>query len=419
MRNIDEDKIIKVSSKTGQGVEQLFPAIVERIRPPTGEENEDKLRALLFDSWFDQHRGVICLISIKSGQIRKGDRIATYHLGHQYEVQDLGILMPKPTQTEVLKTGQVGFLIAGMKTSKEARLGDTFYWIGNKKQNKTQIGAQTVQALKQSIEPLSGFKPSKSFVFAGLFPAQSSDFEALNAAIEKLTLNDASVHVEKESSVALGLGFRCGFLGILHMDVFSSRLEQEFGAAVIITAPTVPFQAHMKDGKTIRIDSPAKFPSSTLVDSFSEPMVRAQIIAPVEYLGDMLDLCNNHRGVMEDVVHIGITRVHIKYKLPLSEIVVDFYDSVKSLSSGYASFDYEECGYQAAELVKLDIRLNGESVDALSVVCIQDKAEALGRKIVNKLKEKVSRQQYEVIIQAAIGNRVLARERIAPFRKDV
>jgi elongation factor 4 len=272
---------------------------------------------------------------------------------------------------------------------------------------------------RASIVPLPGFKPARSMVFAGLFPAGSADFEDLASAIEKLLLNDPSVAVEKESSVALGLGFRCGFLGVLHMDVFSSRLEQDYGAPVIITAPTVPYEAVMKDGTTLRIDSPAKFPEDFLVDHYMEPMVMATIIAPTTFLGDLVELCNSHRGNMEELTHLTPTRITLRYKLPLSEIVTDFYDRIKTISSGYASFDYEECGMQLADIVKLDLRLNGEPVDALCAICDKTKVEARAKRLTSKLKEKIDRQNFEVVIQAAVGGKILARERIAPYRKDV
>ena len=339
-------------------------------------------------------------------------------------------------EVDALTTGQVGYMIAGIKTSKEIRLGETFFKIGTRKGTRHQQTA-TINAAggqdnlatahvapggKASIEPLPGFKPARSMVFAGLFPS-SGDFEELSTALEKLLLNDASVHVEKESSQALGLGYRCGFLGVLHMDVFSSRLEQDFGAPVIITAPTVPYVAvmHAQNGQApvhLRIDSPAKFPDGVNVDYYLEPMVKATIIAPSTYLGDLVDLCNSHRGVMEEMVHLTPTRISLRYKLPLSEIVIDFYDRIKTISSGYASFDYEELPeMEQADICKLELRLNGEPVDALCVICDRSKADSLARKLTAKLKDKIDRQNFEVIIQAAIGNKILARERIAPFRK--
>jgi translation elongation factor EF-4 len=435
--DMDPSTALPISSKTGLGIDAVFQALIDRIKPPPPlpagvDPLSIPLRALVFDSWFDIHRGVICLVKIAGGSLRKGDKIAAYYGDETYDVQDVGLMMGKGMrEVEALHTGQVGYLIAGVKNAKDVRLGETFYKVGTRKGlNRTQVqtsnGTAENHAIanlavggKASVEPLPGFKPARSMVFAGLFPAGEADFEGLKTALEKLCLNDASVQVEKESSQALGLGFRCGFLGVLHMDVFSSRLETDFGAPVIITAPTVPYEAVLKDGTKLKVDSPSKFPEEYGVDHYLEPFVKATIIAPTTYLGDLVDLCNTHRGTLEEMVHLTSTRISLRYRLPLSEIVVDFYDRIKTISSGYASFDYEECGYEVADIVKLDLRLNGEPVDALCVICDRSKAEGRARKLTAKLKEKIERQNFEVIIQAAIGSKVLARERIAPYRKDV
>lgn len=435
--DMDPSTALPISSKTGLGIDSVFSAIIDRVRPPPTPITDGvdpltvPLRALVFDSWFDVHRGVICLIKVVEGSIRKGDKIASYYGDQSYDVQEIGLQMGRGMkEVDALHTGSVGYMIGGIKTTKEIRLGETFFKIGSRKGlNRTQVpnahGGTDNLALanlttsKSDVVPLPGFKPARSMVFAGLFPAGAAGFEELQTAIEKLLLNDPSVVVEKESSQALGLGFRCGFLGVLHMDVFSSRLEQDYGAPVIITAPTVPYEAVMKDGSTLKIDSPSKFPDEYQVDHYLEPMVKASIIAPTQYLGDLVDLCNSHRGSMEEMVHLTSTRISLRYKLPLSEIVVDFYDQIKTISSGYASFDYDECGYEIADIVKLDLKLNGEPVDALCVVCDRSKAEQRARKLTAKLKEKIDRQNFEVIIQAAIGTKIIARDRIAPFRKDV
>jgi len=413
----NKDNILAVSSKSGLGVNEIFPRIVSEIKAPSGDP-EAPLRALLFDSWFDQHRGVVCLINVIDGQVKKGDRVATYHGNQMYEVQEVGLLMPHNVPTPSLNTGQVGYVIAHMKTTREARLGDTFYYMGRATE-RIQKSAKVITAAREKVEPLDGFQPAKSMVFAGLFPGADSDFEGLRMAVEKLTLNDPSVSVANENSVALGQGFRCGFLGVLHMDVFKERLEKEFGAQVIITAPTVPYTAELLKGDTVKIESPAAFPDPYIVKTFYEPMVTASIICVESQTGAMMELCGAYRGELEDITHFSSTRVCLKYKMPLAEIVTDFYDQVKSVSSGYASFDYEENGTQEANLVKLDIKLNGDSVDALSVVCIKEKADFLGRQIAQKLKELVDRQNFEIIIQAAVGSKIIARERLAPYRKDV
>lgn len=397
---VSPSEILKISAKTGIGIDLLLPSIIQRVAPPNGS-NTKPFRALLFDSWFDEYRGVVCLIEIIDGHIKKGDKIASANTGEQYEVLDIGLMYPDPVPTNSLYTGQVGFLIAGMKNVKEARVGDT------------------LQHAKQQVEPLPGFKPAKPMVFAGIYPVESSEYDQLRDSIEKLTLNDASVHVEKESSAALGFGFRCGFLGLLHMDVFKQRLEQEYNMSIIATSPTVSYKILLTNDEEILIDNPANFPETTKINDILEPIIIATIITPREYLGSVLALCQEKRGQQMDMTYLDENRIILKYKLPLNEIVTDFYDRLKSLSAGYASLDYEEGGYESSDLVKMSILLNGNAVDALSVIVHKDKAYNIGRNLVQKLKEVIHRQMFEIAIQAAIGSKVIARESISALRKNV
>lgn len=394
------EEVIKISAKTGLGIDLLLPAIIEKIKPPVGDASKP-LKALLFDSWFDEYRGVICLIEIIDGSLKKGDMIECAHTGQDYEVLDIGLMYPDLRPTSALYTGQVGYLIAGMKTVKEARVGDTIFHQG------------------KAVPALPGFKPAKSMVFAGIYPVDNSDYEHVRDAIEKLTLNDPSVHVEKENSIALGLGFRCGFLGLLHMDVFKQRLEQEYNASIITTSPTVLYRVKLTDGTEMVIENPSKFPEVVRIDEVFEPMVNATIITPREYLGNMIKLCEDRRGVQLEMTFLDEGRLILRYRLPLNEIITDFYDKLKSQSAGYASFDYELAGYHASDLVKMDILLNGKAVDALSVIVHKDKAFNIGRQLVQKLREVIHRQMFEVAIQAAIGAKIIARESVSAMRKNV
>ncbi len=398
--DMDKAEIVRISAKTGLGVDKLFTEIIKRINPPVGKEDEP-LKALLFDSWFDEYRGVICLIEVVDGSISKGDKIISAQSGFEYEVLDIGLMYPEPIPTNCLYTGQVGFLISGMKTVKEARVGDTFYHS------------------KKPVEALPGFKPAKSMVFAGIYPIDTSDYEELRDAIEKLTLNDPSVNVEKESSTALGLGFRCGFLGLLHMDVFKQRLEQEYGLSIIATAPTVLYKVTVANGKEFSIEKPSDFPDGVKIDSVYEPVIDATIITPKEYLGSILKICQERRGEQTDLTYLDENRIVLKYKMPLNEIIIDFYDKLKTYSSGYASFDYEVSGYEKADLVKMNVLLNGSPVDALSIIVHRDKTNALGRQLVKKLRKVIHRQMFEVAIQAAIGAKIIARESVSALRKNV
>lgn len=398
--DIHKQDLLHISAKTGLNVEDVLKAVIERVKPPMGDENKP-FKGLLFDSWFDEYRGVICLIEIIDGTITKGDKIVSAHTGQDYEVLDIGLMYPEPLQTGALYTGQVGFLIAGMKTVKEARVGDTLCHLGDE------------------VEPLPGFKPAKSMVFAGIYPVDTSEFEFIRDAIEKLTLNDPSVHVEKESSIALGLGFRCGFLGLLHMDVFKQRLEQEYNASIITTSPTVLYKVLLTNGEEMMIENPANFPEQVRIEEVYEPIVTATIITPKIYLGNLIKLCEDRRGEQLEMTFLDEDRLVLRYKLPLNEIITDFYDKLKSVSAGYASFDYELAGYIASDLVKMNILLNGKPVDALSVIIHEDKAYQIGRRLTKKLREVIHRQMFEVAIQAAIGAKIIARESVSAMRKDV
>ncbi|MFH1832092.1 MAG: translation elongation factor 4 [bacterium] len=398
--DIAKDEILHISAKNGIGIDDVFAAIIEKIPAPTGDEQKP-VKALLFDSWFDEYRGVVCLIEVIDNQIKKGDYITAAYSGREYEVLDIGLMYPDMFSTGALYTGQVGYIICGMKTVKEARVGDTFF------------------SIKTPIEPLPGFKPAKSMVFAGIYPVEATEFDEVRDAIEKLTLNDPSVHVEKESSTALGLGFRCGFLGLLHMDVFKQRLEQEYDANIIVTSPTVSYKVIYTDGQEEIIDNPSKLEDTVKIEEIHEPLIKATIVLPREYLGSILNLCQERRGEQLDMSYLDENRIVVHYKMPLNEIVTDFYDKLKSLSSGYASFDYESMGYEPSDLVKMNILLNGKAVDALSLIVHRDKAFSIGSQLTKKLKTVIPRQMFEVAIQAAIGAKVIARETVSAMRKNV
>ncbi|CAA6666225.1 unnamed protein product [Spirodela intermedia] len=390
--DLDPNDALLTSAKTGQGLEHVLPAVIERIPSPPGK-SASPLRMLLLDSYYDEYKGVICHVAV----------IASAATGQVYEIFDVGIMHPELTPTGVLFSGQVGYVVSGMRSTKEARVGDTLHHA------------------RSSVEPLPGFKPAKHMVFSGLYPADGSDFDALNAAIEKLTCNDASVSVTKETSTALGIGFRCGFLGLLHMDVFHQRLEQEYGAHVISTVPTVPYIFEYSDGSKVNVQNPASLSSNPgkRVVACWEPSVIATIIIPSEYVGAVITLCSERRGEQLEYSFIDSQRVLMKYRLPLREIVVDFYDQLKSITSGYASFDYEDEEYQASDLVKLDVLLNGQPVDAMATIVHSLKAQRIGRELVEKLRKVIDRQMFEITIQAAIGSKVVARETLSAMRKNV
>ncbi|XP_025031758.1 translation factor GUF1, mitochondrial isoform X2 [Python bivittatus] len=400
--------INKISAKLGTNVERILQAVIERIPPPVANIHEP-LKALVFDSTFDTYRGVIANIALFNGEIHKGHKITTAHTKKIYEVNEVGILTPNERPTHKLYAGQVGYLIAGMREVTDAQIGDTIY------------------LHNQPVEPFPGFKSAKPMVFAGVYPTDQSEYSSLKSALEKLTLNDSSVTVQRDSSLALGAGWRLGFLGLLHMEVFNQRLEQEHNTSVILTAPTVPYKAILSSAKLIKehkkeeitIINPAEFPDNSMVAEYLEPIVLGTIVTPKEYIGEILALCQTRRAVQKDLVYIDDHRVMMIHLFPLNEIVVDFFDALKSLSSGYASFDYEDAGYQPADLVKMDILLNGKAVGELITIVPRDKAYHVGKHMCERLRDIIPRQLFEIAIQAALGNKIIARETLKPFRKNV
>ncbi len=394
------EDIIYASAKTGQGIDEILQRIITQTPQPKGDIDKP-LKALLFDSWYDEYRGVVSLVAIQDGTLSKRDHITLAHHNKDYEVLELGVMLPHQLPVDTLYPGQVGYIIAGMKSVQEARVGDT------------------VHHKKVPVEPFPGFKPARPMVFAGIYPISGEDFELLQKGIEKLTLNDASVSVEKTSSTALGLGFKCGFLGLLHMDVFKQRLEQEYNLSVIATAPSVRYRIHMTDGEMREIESPADFPDRQHIDTIYEPVIDATILTPNAYIGQVMQLCEEKRGSQQNMHFLSEDRVMLSYRLPLNEIATEFYDHLKSITSGYASLDYEDAGYQPADLTKMDILINGRAIDALSTIVHTDHAYRIGRNIVSSLKDVVPKQQFQVMLQAAIGAKIIARETLAPLRKDV
>lgn len=397
---VEESEVIKLSAKSGIGCDMVLPAIVERCPSPKALVKND-LKALLFDSWFDMHFGVISLIYLAAGSLRVGDYIISNYSKKQYEVHTVGIMHPEQTPANGLFAGQVGYVICGMKTTKEANIGDTFY------------------AKDKPVEPLPGFKKAKPMVFAGIYPVDNEDYPKLRDSIEKLLLTDSSITLQKESSAALGSGFRCGFLGLLHMDVFKQRLDDEFSAQVIITTPTVTYKVQMENAEEpLFFDNPNQFPESH-VQQFFEPIVEATITTPHEYMNTIINLCQEKRGVQISISHMSNDRISLVYKLPLNEIIQDFFDKLKSISQGYATLDYEEKGFEAADIVKMAIMLNKEPVDALTFIVHKSKAVRRAREITAKLKDVLSRQLFEISIQACVGAKVIASEKLQAFRKNV
>ncbi|KAJ1735665.1 Translation factor guf1 mitochondrial [Coemansia biformis] len=401
---IDAGGLLHMSAKTGLGVDQVLPAVIEKIPPPGGSSGRP-FKALLFDTWYDRYQGVVCLMAVKDGAIRKGTRIVSNHSKTKYEVAEVGIMYPEPTPTTSLQAGQVGYIVCNMKSIAEAHVGDTFY------------------RDKEPVEALPGFVPAKSMVFAGVFPIDADEFDRLDESIQKLTLNDSSVSVHKETSAALGQGWRLGFLGTLHMDVFRQRLEEEYDANVLITAPTVPYQIKYRDGSTHFIRTPADFPSAIsmqdAVVATMEPFVSATVIFPEQYMGQMFELCTTHRGEIQNHTFIDESRVMLKCRLPTAEVVTDFFDKLKSKSQGFASFDYEEAGYGESDLVKMEVLLNGESVDALAAVMHRSSVVTTGRDMARRLKEVIRRQLFDIIIQTAANGKIVARETVKQLRKNV
>lgn len=398
---IDTGGAVRASAKDGTGVREILEAVVKKIPPPAGK-SADPLKALIFDSWFSSYEGVAMLVRVFEGKLRKGMPVQLMSTGGKYQVKRLGVFRPNMSNTEELGTGEVGFVTAAVKEINEAHVGDTI----------TDAG-------KPASAALEGFKVMKPMVFSGLYPTNTGDYERLREALEKLILNDSSFVYEPETSAALGFGFRCGFLGLLHMEIIRERLEREFDLELITTAPTVIYKTVHASGEEKFIDNPADFPMGDKRISVEEPFVLVSIHTPSNVLGQIIELCENRRGVQKNMKYITPERMIIEYVLPLSEMVFDFYDRLKSVSRGYASMDYEPTGYQASTLTRLDILVNGAPVDALSLIVHKDKAYERGRDLIEKLKELIPRQLYEVAIQAAIGSRVIARETVRAMRKDV
>jgi GTP-binding protein LepA len=395
------DDILSASAKTGFGVDLILEAVVNRIPHPTGNVNEP-LQALIFDSVFNSFRGIVAYFRILNGTINKGDHVKFIATGKEYHADEIGVLKLKQVPRQSMSAGDVGYIISGIKTSREVKVGDTI----------THVSRPTQ-------EMIAGFENVKPMVFAGIYPVDADDYEELRAAIEKLQLNDASLSFEPESSLALGFGFRCGFLGLLHMEIVQERLDREFDMDVITTVPNVQFKAYTKKGEMIEVHNPSGMPDPNHLDFIEEPYIIAQIITKSEYLGNIMTLCIEKRGVMKNQVYLTSDRVEVTFEMPLSEIVFDFYDKLKSISRGYASFDYHIIGFQQANLIKLDILLNGEPVDALSTLIHRDNAYSFGRRMCEKLRELIPRQQFDIAIQAAIGAKIIARETVKAMRKDV
>jgi GTP-binding protein LepA len=398
---LDAARAILASAKEGTGTREVLEAIVDRLPPPHGDLDAP-LKALIFDSWYDAYRGVVIVIRLIDGRIRPGLRIRLMAEGQEYEVEQVGVFTPKPILVDELGAGEVGFLTAGIKRVGDARIGDT-----------------VTEAARPTSQPFPGFKELKPMVFAGLYPVEGHEYPELRDALEKLRLNDASFFYEPETSVALGFGFRCGFLGLLHMEIVQERLEREFDVDLVTTAPGVLYRATTTDGDVHEVDSPSKLPESGRIVKLEEPVITAMILTPSQFVGPILELCQEKRGVQKALEYLATDRVLVTYELPFSEVVLDFYDRLKTISRGYASLDYHLTGYWESPLVKLDILVNGEPVDALSVIVHRDTAYARGRALVSRMRELIPRQLFEVAIQAAIGSRIIARETVTPLRKNV
>ncbi len=396
----DYDDIIPASGKTGEGVDKILEAIVERVPAPEGDEDAP-LQAMIFDSVFNPFRGIIAYIRIFNGVLKKGDHVKFINTGKEYFADEVGVLKLEQEPVESISAGNVGYIISGIKVAREVKVGDT------------------VTHVKNPCEPIKGFEDVKPMVFAGIYPVDTDDYEELRDAIEKLQLNDASLTFEPETSAALGFGFRCGFLGMLHMEIIQERLEREFDMSVITTVPNVSYIAHTKKGEAIKVTNPSEFPDPSKLDYVEEPFISAQVITKADYVGPVMTLCIEKRGVLQNQTYLTTDRVEIIFHMPLAEIVFDFYDRLKTVSRGYASFDYHPIGFQRSNLVKLDILLNGDPVDALSALIHKDNAYTLGKKICSKLRELIPRQQFDIAIQAAIGAKVIARETVKAVRKDV
>lgn len=398
---LDGDTALAVSAKLGTGVDALFEAIVERIPAPNGR-SENPLQALIFDSHYDPYRGAVIHLRLKEGALRKGMHIRLLSTGAIHEVEEVGHFRIAAVPAEELGAGEVGYCIAGIKSVKEVHIGDT-----------------VTDDERPCVSPLPGFKEVKPVVFSSIYPIDSADYEELRDSLEKLVLNDASLIFEKDHSLALGFGFRCGYLGLLHLEVVQERLEREYGQSIIMTAPSVRYKLLLKDGNTIYIDNPSEYPDPARIESAEEPYIKAQVITPVEYVGNIISLCLAKRGVQQSFIHLDEKRVELTFEMPLSEVLFDFYDKLKSTSRGYASFDYEVTGYKPVELVKLDFLINGEPLDALSMLVYRQNAYDRARTVCERLRNNIPRQQFKVAVQGAIGSQVIARETVNPVRKDV
>ncbi|MDH3977444.1 MAG: translation elongation factor 4 [Gammaproteobacteria bacterium] len=397
---LDTEDCALVSAKTGQGMAELLEILVSKVPPPKGDP-EAPLQALIIDSWFDNYVGVVSLIRIINGRLPARRKVVVMSTGETYVANDVGVFTPKMTSRDALEAGEVGFLVAGIKEIDGAPVGDTI-----------------TMAEEPAAEPLEGFRPVKPRVFAGLFPVNSDQFEAFREALQKLRLNDAALHFEPESSAALGFGFRCGFLGMLHMEIIQERIEREYGLDIITTAPTVAFEIELQDGETIMIDNPSDLPSGNVVAEIREPYIQANLLVPPDYLGAVIQLCVAKRGVQKRMEYLG-SQVALEYELPMAEVVMDFFDRLKSVSRGHASFDYDFSRFLPGDMVKLDLLINKERVDALSLIVHRESARRRGRELVEKLKELIPRQMFSIPIQAAIGGDIVARADIKAFRKDV
>ena len=397
----DRSSIIRASGKTGEGIDEILRAVVERVPHPTGDKNAP-LQALIFDSVFNSFRGIIAYFKIENGSINKGDKVKFFNTGMEYDADEVGVLKMDMIPRNKLETGEVGYIISGIKDAAEVKVGDTI----------THVSRPCDKAI-------AGFQEVKPMVFAGVYPIDPSEYENLRASLEKLQLNDASLTFQPESSVALGFGFRCGFLGLLHMEIVQERLDREFNMDVITTVPNVSYMVYDKQGHSKEVHNPSGLPDLTLIDHIEEPYIRATIITTANFIGPIMTLCLDKRGELINQEYVSGNRVELHFRMPLGEIVIDFYDKLKSISKGYASFDYHLDGFRPSKLAKLDILLNGEPVDALSALAFQDNAVVLGRRMCEKLKDLIPRQQFDIAIQAAIGSKIVARETVKCVRKDV
>jgi GTP-binding protein LepA len=397
---IPADDAIRASAKTGTGVRDILESVIARVPPPTGDTGAP-LQALIIDSWFDNYVGVIMLVRIKNGILKPKDKIMLMSTGGTHQCEQVGVFTPRAESREQLGAGEVGFIIAGIKELKAAKVGDT-----------------VTQATQPAQEALPGFKEIKPQVFAGLYPVEANEYEALRDALEKLQLNDASLRYEPETSQALGFGFRCGFLGLLHMDIVQERLEREYGMNLITTAPTVVYQVLMRDGSVVEVENPSRLPESGKVEEIREPIITATVLVPQEYVGPVMSLCNNKRGTQKNMQYLG-HQVMLTYELPLNEVVLDFFDRLKSVSRGYASLDYDFKEFRADDLCKLDILINGDRVDALSLIVHRANAQSRGREVAARMRKLIPRQMFDVAVQAAIGAQIIARENVKALRKNV